>query len=538
MVCFNLFCLEAWHVAEALGARTCALHPYLIPYAMPGSLLRRLERTSPDLLAALRDPPHSRSVSLADIELWMWPLLSGPRWGAWRAERLGLPQSAITADALPEATPLLLGMSPTIVDQPAYWPPSARVCGFWPASPGERGGAMLPVQLADFLVSLPAPPVCVTFGSMPSFGHAALQRPDCALRVIRQAVQLAGGAGVLLLAGGSALAAEWEAGAEVASAGTAGGGVRCSRRGGLMAVVGSLPHVPLFARCAAVLHHGGSGTTAAALLAGVPQIIMPFMFDQFQAAERMVWLGVAPQGQLRPHLLAGLLEPPPADEDDERCPPPTDEAAAAARIAALLREAASDPAMREEAQRLARSTGSEGGVAVAVQALKQLWARPRAAPGAPAQTVHRRARELLRRRPPPGQVRHTVRREGVDVPGVARPCQELLLSGAGGAELSVLALALEETLFLYREIFIADLYFRHGIALPCDRHSWIVDVGANIGLFVLRVHQFSSESFRPQVWVSVPRTRAAPCPSLSHHLPVSASSRHLSRRPRRLLYFA
>jgi len=43
-----------------------------------------------------------------------------------------------------------------------------------------------------------------------------------------------------------------------------------------------------------VLHHGGVGTTAAALRAGIPQIMCPCIFDQFYWAERMSWLGVAP----------------------------------------------------------------------------------------------------------------------------------------------------------------------------------------------------------------------------------------------------
>ena len=40
-----------------------------------------------------------------------------------------------------------------------------------------------------------------------------------------------------------------------------------------------------------------------------------------------------------------------------------------------------------------------------------------------------------------------------------------------------------ETDFLYREIFVDNAYFRHGIALPED--AVVVDVGANIGMFTL-----------------------------------------------------
>merc|ERR1719291_1300867 len=51
--------------------------------------------------------------------------------------------------------------------------------------------------------------------------------------------------------------------------------------------IASAPHEWLFPRCAAVVHHGGSGTTAAGLRSGRPSIITPCAFDQF-ANGRMV----------------------------------------------------------------------------------------------------------------------------------------------------------------------------------------------------------------------------------------------------------
>src|SRR4051794_34694223 len=38
----------------------------------------------------------------------------------------------------------------------------------------------------------------------------------------------------------------------------------------------------------------GSGTSAAAFMAGIPQLIVPFMFDQFFWARQSAWLGVGP----------------------------------------------------------------------------------------------------------------------------------------------------------------------------------------------------------------------------------------------------
>lgn len=56
---------------------------------------------------------------------------------------------------------------------------------------------------------------------------------------------------------------------------------------------GEVPHGWLFERCRAVLHHGGSGTVATALLARKPQIICPVMFDQEFWAEQLSWRELA-----------------------------------------------------------------------------------------------------------------------------------------------------------------------------------------------------------------------------------------------------
>jgi UDP:flavonoid glycosyltransferase YjiC (YdhE family) len=52
------------------------------------------------------------------------------------------------------------------------------------------------------------------------------------------------------------------------------------------------PFGPLLPRCAAVVHHGGIGTTAQSLRAGVPQLVMPMAHDQFDNAARVRRLGV------------------------------------------------------------------------------------------------------------------------------------------------------------------------------------------------------------------------------------------------------
>nr|CAB3478950.1 unnamed protein product [Digitaria exilis] len=102
------------------------------------------------------------------------------------------------------------------------------------------------------------------------------------------------------------------------------------------------PHDWLFPRCAAVVHHGGAGTTAAGLIAGCPTTVVPFFGDQFFWAERVHARGVGP------------------------APIP---------IAALTVEALSnairfmlDPEVKSRAMELAIAIGNEDGVAAAVDA--------------------------------------------------------------------------------------------------------------------------------------------------------------------------
>ncbi len=77
-------------------------------------------------------------------------------------------------------------------------------------------------------------------------------------------------------------------------------------------VVQDAPHALLFPRTAAVVHHGGSGTTASALRAGVPQVILPLIFDQFHHARRLHEAGLAakptPMARITPSRLTSAVQ--------------------------------------------------------------------------------------------------------------------------------------------------------------------------------------------------------------------------------------
>lgn len=59
-----------------------------------------------------------------------------------------------------------------------------------------------------------------------------------------------------------------------------------SERGDVFFIKG-YPHLKLFPRMAAVIHHGGAGTTATSAASGVPQIVVPHVLDQYYWGHRV-----------------------------------------------------------------------------------------------------------------------------------------------------------------------------------------------------------------------------------------------------------
>jgi UDP:flavonoid glycosyltransferase YjiC (YdhE family) len=101
----------------------------------------------------------------------------------------------------------------------------------------------------------------------------------------------------------------------------------------------------LFPRMSAIVHHGGAGTTAEGLRAGVPAVVVPFFYDQFFWARRVFELGAGPKPVQRKRL------------DGET-------------LAAAIRIAVSDPEMRRRAGEVAAQIRAEDGVARAVAAFE------------------------------------------------------------------------------------------------------------------------------------------------------------------------
>jgi len=156
---------------------------------------------------------------------------------------------------------LSLGLySPVLGPIPPDAPQGAQLTGF-PWFDSEDGTAPhLDRELSAFLDSGP-PPLVITFGTVvPAAAGLLYQRSVSIAREL--------GMRAVLLTG--------EAMPEISQD---------------IVTRSYVPHSLLFPRAAAVIHHGGIGTTGQVLRAAVPQLVVPFMVDQFDNAERIVRLG-------------------------------------------------------------------------------------------------------------------------------------------------------------------------------------------------------------------------------------------------------
>ena len=97
---------------------------------------------------------------------------------------------------------------------------------------------------------------------------------------------------------------------------TGGGALAATNVPGHIHVIASAPHDRLFPSVAAIVHHGGAGTTGAALRAGKPSAICPFFGDQPFWARRIAALGAGPAPLDRRSLSVESLAAAIAQMDD------------------------------------------------------------------------------------------------------------------------------------------------------------------------------------------------------------------------------
>jgi sterol 3beta-glucosyltransferase len=194
-------------------------------------------------------------------------LTPAPFWGLYNSTHL-------------QSYPVLYGFSSHILTKPADWK-NTCLTGYWFLD--EAADWIPPAALLDFL-DRGTPPIYIGFGSMGS------RNPEQTADLVLEAIAMTGQRAILQ--------SGW-------------GGLSKTDLPDNVLIIDSISHSWLFPRVAAVVHHGGAGTTAAGLRAGVPTIIIPFFGDQPFWGRRVAELGVGtapiPRKQLTAKKLAAAM---------------------------------------------------------------------------------------------------------------------------------------------------------------------------------------------------------------------------------------
>ncbi len=210
----------------------------------------------------------------------------------------------------------LYGYSEHVIPVPRDWPSQNHVTGYWFLGPSLDWRP--PAELVAFLEGGPAP-VYAGFGSMGS------RNPEATADLVLESLRRTGQRGVL--------SSGW-------------GGLTTNDLPDSVCTVGSIPHAWLFPRMAAIVHHGGAGTTAAALSAGVPSIVTPVLGDQSFWARRVSDLGVGPTSVSRRKLTVE-------------------------RLSGAIEAAISDATIRAKSATLGEQIRAEDGISTAVDLIEQ-----------------------------------------------------------------------------------------------------------------------------------------------------------------------
>ena len=207
----------------------------------------------------------------------------------FRKDVLGLPPAKGENMLRGKPVTKLYAYSEAVLPRPADWDESSVVTGYWFLD--APIGWQPDPALVQFLQE-GSTPVYVGFGSM--FMNGGAHRTE----IVLNALKLAGQRGIL--------ATGW-------------GGLTADNAPKDVFVLDAVPHDWLFPKVAAVIHHGGAGTTGAALRAGKPTVICPFIGDQPFWGRRVAELGVGPspipQVRLTAERLANAIKSAVTDDN-------------------------------------------------------------------------------------------------------------------------------------------------------------------------------------------------------------------------------
>ena len=235
--------------------------------AFPHRMVRAMVVPAIEPTQAFANPAFSGLPIPAFLRKWSYSLM-GLGLRMFRGPIAEFRQAhGLTGTASQTPLPALYGVSSVLLPQPTDWKSESLFTGFWV---DPENAPQLDAEVEAFLEA-GAPPVVVTFGSMPVTPRFSLAE------ALEAALEQFPSLRLIVVRG-------W--GLESIS----------SRPDGRLLAVSDVPYDRLFARAQAVVHHGGVGTTAACLLAGVPFWVCPVLYpvgDQLFWGQRAAALGVA-----------------------------------------------------------------------------------------------------------------------------------------------------------------------------------------------------------------------------------------------------
>ncbi|OGM48486.1 putative sterol glucosyltransferase [Aspergillus bombycis] len=275
------------HCAQALGI------PVHLMFTMPWTSTRAFHHPLANLKYSGSDPSLGNLVSFHFVEWLTWQGL-GDLINAWRRNVLGLdPIPTTEGPNLVEAlnVPFTYCWSPALIPKPKDWASHigeddtphpyvilanfADVCGFFFRDPPAYEP---PAELDAFLCAGP-PPIYIGFGSI------VLEDVEKMLSILLDAIQETG-VRAIISCGWSNLE---------------------HRETPNVHYIGDCPHEWLFQHVAAVVHHGGAGTTACGLRNGKPTTIVPFFGDQPFWGNMIAAAGAGPEPIPHKNLTAQKL---------------------------------------------------------------------------------------------------------------------------------------------------------------------------------------------------------------------------------------
>ena len=278
----GVFAAGLLHETTGIPWTNLILQPWLLPSSLAPPLI-------PGYSLLAHAPPPVWRVFWRALDL-VGDRLVGRELNALRAT-LGLPPARrIFRDWL--APQRLIGLFPDwFGPTPKDWPPPLRLAGFPQFSGAPE--TTLPPAILQFCQVGP-PPVVFTFGT-------GMAHPGELFRLALDACRQLGVRAIFLTKFPDQLPPELPA-----------------------TIIHSafVPFPQLFPHCAALVHHGGIGTTANALAAGLPQLIRPICFDQLDNASRVKRLDAGaclPASKTTGRHLATALAPLLTEAARERC---------------------------------------------------------------------------------------------------------------------------------------------------------------------------------------------------------------------------